>query len=203
LAAQLTELQRGQRRAREGWQQCRRHTDRLVNLLWRSVPADSQRPCLSQRYILERLHEEVARSNRHGSVFTVAVGEVQGEGENPKDEESDSWLDWLTATVARAKRRCDVAGHYGLRGLMLLMVHTPAAGAEVGCRRLQQALEEAAPSPPGPRGPVRACFGLATFAGQGSTPQSLLSRAERHLQAARAGTSRGVVADGGDGLVTR
>ena len=48
---------------------------------------------------------------------------------------------WVTDRITRAKRRCDVAGHYGVRGFILLLVHTPEAGA-VACLSKDQELDE-------------------------------------------------------------
>ncbi len=191
-AAHLGDAQRGARRTKEGLYQCRRQVDRLVNLLWRTVPGEPQRQWLPQRHILERLQEEVSRSGRHGTVFTVALGEMQRDG---SDVETTELPEWTTDALVRAKRRCDVAGQYGLQGFLLLMVHTPKEGGLTCCRRLQKYLGEAAPAGTGPRGPIRPCFGLSSFGADNASSQSILSRAEKHLAAARSGAEGGVVTD--------
>jgi GGDEF domain-containing protein len=189
-AAGAADAQRSARRTKEGLYQCRRQVDRLVNLLWRTVPGEAQRQWLPQRHILERLQEEVSRSGRHGNVFTVALGELQ-EADGAAD--GRELPEWTTDALVRAKRRCDVAGHYGLNGFLLLMVHTPKEGAVTCCRRLQKYLANTAPT--GPRGPIRASFGLSSFAANNATSQSILSRAEKHLEVARGGAAGGVVTD--------
>jgi GGDEF domain-containing protein len=190
--AQVSEAQRCQRRSKDNLHLCRRQVDRLVNLLWRTVPMDPQRQWFTQRHILERLQEEVSRGGRHGTVFTVALGEVLA-AEAPA--ETAELAEWTTETLAHAKRRCDVAGSYGLQGFMLLMVETPKLGGVAGCKRLQQYISQVAPPPRGPRGPINAYFGLSSFSADNATTESLLSRAEKHLEAAKAGTAGGVVAD--------
>jgi PleD family two-component response regulator len=187
---QIGELTRSQQRTRESLHICRRQVDRLVNLLWRTAPMDLERQWLTQRHILERLQEEVARSGRHGSTFSLAIGEVQGDAAIDKCELAE----WTAGALTRAKRRCDVAGHYGLQGFLLLMVQTPKSGGLVCCQRLQRCIEDVSQAA-GPRGPVRAYFGLSSFTADNSTPQSLLSRAEMHLEAAKTGASGGIVAD--------
>jgi diguanylate cyclase (GGDEF)-like protein len=182
-AAQEGDLVRSQRRGRESQLQCRRQVDHLIGLLWRSVPVDTQTQWCSQRHVLERLQEEVARSGRHGSPLSVAIGEVHTSGEDPAGPDAGQWL---PRRLNRVKRRCDVAGQYGLQGFMLLMIHTPPHGAVSCCRRLQRALEEPALPPAGPRGLVRACFGLASYSDQAATPQALLRAAEDHLEMAKA-----------------
>ena len=77
---------------------------------------------------------------------------------------------------------------------MLLMVHTPQAGGITCCRRLQHYLVEEANKAEGPRGPIRASFGLSSYSTENATAESLLGHAEKHLQEARLGASGGVVA---------
>jgi diguanylate cyclase (GGDEF)-like protein len=192
---QIRDRERSDRRTREGLIQCRRHVDRLVSLLWRTLPAEPQRLWFTQRHILQRLQEEVQRSGRHGTVFTVALAEVQIPPGETTEEQADTWHEWITETIALAKRRCDVAGHYGANGFMLLMVNTAKPGGVAGCKRLQQYLRDVPQPMAGPHGPIRTCFGLATFAEETATSQSLLSSAEKHLEAAKAGAGEGVVAD--------
>ena len=189
--SQSSQQLRGQRQSQEALQQCRRQVDRLVDMLWRTVPLEPPGAWFTQPSIMERLQEEVARSDRHGTPLTVALGEMQ-----VADAEAAAQLsDWTPQRITRTKRRCDVAGQYGLRGFLLLMVHTPQEGALVCCRRLQQALEENQPPLPGSSGPVRACFGVASFSGKNNTLQGLLSGAEQQLEAAKKGTGARAVTD--------
>jgi len=160
-------------------EQSRRRIDRLVSLIWRSSPAEPNTGWLAERYILERLDEELARAQRHAAPFTLAIGEVL---EEDGHQELPDMHEWTATTVHRAKRRCDVAGQYGPNRFLLLMVHTPQDGALTCCRRLQRLLQ-ACPPFGGPREAVRAYFGLAASA-HGSTP-SLLRAAEENLQTAR------------------
>ncbi len=124
-AVQIGEVHHHLRRSADRLHQCRRQVDRLVHLVWRNVPMDPDRQWLSHRHVLERMQEEVSRCGRHGQTFTLAVGEVDQEQAGVQGPEE--LAEWTTMEVARTKRRCDVAGHYGLRGFMLLMVQTPKA----------------------------------------------------------------------------
>jgi GGDEF domain-containing protein len=191
-AAREGDLLRTQKRTRDSFYKCRRQVDRLVNLLWRTVPMDTQTHWCSQRHVLERLQEEVARCSRHGNPLTIAVGEVQTSEEEAPAAEGGQWM---AQRLTRVKRRCDVAGQYGLQGFLLLMVQTPPDGGAVCCRRLQHALEEPGLPPAGPRGPVRASFGLASYSDATATPQALLRTAEERLEAAKAGAGERVVAE--------
>jgi len=189
-------LRRGRHRAAESLQQCRRQIDRLVGILWRTVPMNTEQPWLAQRHMLERLQEEISRTQRHGVPLAMAIGEVHRApalGELAQDEPVIA--DWTTQRILRAKRRCDVAGQYGLQGFMLLLVHTPQAGAVTCCRRFQHVLEAVpAIAGHGPHGPVRAYFGVASFSAATSSAKSLLSSAEQRLEVAKATPEEGLVA---------
>jgi diguanylate cyclase (GGDEF)-like protein len=196
-ATEFTRARRSQRRTADNLRQCRRQVDRLVGLLWRSVPLDTEHHWLTQRHLLERMQEEVARADRYGGPLSVALGEIHTAplGDEPAPE--PVLADWMTARITRAKRRCDVAGQYGLQGFLLLLVHTPERGAITCCRRLQEVLENPGPAPPGgPHGPVRAYFGVASYSPEASTPRGLLRCAEQRLEAARAVKEERLVAEG-------
>jgi diguanylate cyclase (GGDEF)-like protein len=156
---------------------------------------DTDRQWLTQRHILERLQEEVARAERHHEPFTIALAEIEAPAPEGK-EAAPTLTEWVIDRVSRTKRRCDAAGQYGLRGFLLLLVHTARDGGLICCHRLQKQLEEAENTvEAGSAGPVRACFGIASFSGQSTTPQALLSRAEQQLEIARASDTERVQAD--------
>jgi GGDEF domain-containing protein len=190
-AAIMADHRRGQMRAQEQLLQCRRHVDRLVNLIWRATPVDGDNPWCTQRHALERLQEEVARTQRHGGPFTLAVGELQA----VQDSQDEAVPAWMAETIAKVKRRCDVAGQYGMRGFMLLMMLTPKSGGMICCRRLQLILRGEAERRQGGRGPLRAVFGLASSSPEACTPQILLRMADQNLEMAKAGRNDGVVAE--------
>jgi PleD family two-component response regulator len=155
----------------------RDQVSRLVDLLWEAAPVSGRSRWLTQRHALERLDEEVARAERHGTPLSLALGDAQAlrpPGAPGRDELP------LTAAlgerIAAAIRRGDVAGRYGPEGFLLLLVNTPEPGAEACCRRLQGLL-----------GQVRLLvqFGVASHAADLRTPQALLGRAEQRLERAR------------------
>lgn len=206
-AARLADERRIHAVTHEQLEQCRRQIDRLVSLIWRSTPAEPGSGWLPQRYVLERLEEELARSARHATPFTLALGELQPEEDTSEQgretvpmheighmrEASNVKLEldeWAAETVGRAKRRCDVAGQYGPNRFLLLMVHTPKSGGVTCCRRLQRLLQ-ACPPLGGPRESVRAWFGLAHASTKMATAPGLLRLAEQRLDAAR-GVSEGI-----------
>ncbi|MBI1915755.1 MAG: diguanylate cyclase [Planctomycetes bacterium] len=174
---------------------CRSQVTRLVNLLWDTIPAEGRPGWFSQRYMLERLQEEVCRSERHGNLLSVVLGEVWiGQedgalaGRRPLcgEEGMPGQLSrWTAERINWSKRRCDVAGQYGPHGFMLLLPHTPPEGAVHFCRRLQRLLEDIPPSEvSSPR--LEACFGIAGYSSESSSPKRLLRQAEEQLEQARA-----------------
>jgi diguanylate cyclase (GGDEF)-like protein len=166
-----------------------RHIDRLVQMIWRITPHQDDH-WYSQRHMLERLQEELARSQRHQLPLSLAVGELQpatGDG-------APCVLDWAAESIVRGKRRCDVVGQYGRDGFMLLMVHTPKPGGVTCCKRLQDHLEHPAQELAAPHRLIRSFFGIASMAGEECSTQSLLRVAEQNLDMARANDESRIVA---------
>jgi GGDEF domain-containing protein len=156
----------------------RLRVERLADLLWHSLPTEGRPGWLSQRYLLERLHEEVVRSQRHGTPFTIVLAELKVESITSGAELEGALRDWVVERVLRGKRRSDVVGHYGLRGFLLLLPHTPSEGGEEVSRRLRRDLEQAPWR-------VRASLAVAGYSGTCRTASGLLRLAEERLDAAR------------------
>lgn len=176
-------------RTREQLTQTRKHVDRLVTLIWRSSPHNNDHQWYSQPYLFERLTEELARAERHKVPLSLALGEINQEGESIFPETTPDLL-------VKGKRRCDVVGQYGNTGFMLLMVHTPKMGGMSCCRRIQNLIETPETvTTPGPRPAVRAYFGLSTTHGDRHSPQSMLRAAEQNLGSARTEPLQRIVAD--------
>jgi GGDEF domain-containing protein len=183
--AAFADLQRETWAATQSLADCRRQCDRLVDLLWEAVPGEGPGRWLSQRHLLERFEEEVARSRRHGNPLAVVLGEVRA-GERGSVEKVREVTAWTARRVGEAKRRSDVAGQYGLHGFMMLLPQTTEAGAAGCCRRLEAHLRPPADGT-GPPPPLHASFGIAAFAPDLSTAAGLLRQAEESLEQARAG----------------
>lgn len=172
-ALRWTQLARHARQAGEAHQECRRQVHRLVSLLWEAVPVDTQTSWLTQRSILERLEEEVARATRYRLPFSVVLGEIEGGFSGAL-----SLTRWITERIRLARRRSDILGRYGSRRFLLLLPQTGEAGAMGCCRRLKVLLED-----PAHTGTAR--FGVAHLSSDTPTAQSLLHRAEEFLDLSR------------------
>jgi diguanylate cyclase (GGDEF)-like protein len=160
--------------------ECQARIQRLLGLLWEATPAEGPTRWFTQRYMLERLDEEVARSNRYGAPLSVVLVEIRPErGERLCPEQAHHLARWLADCIGKGIRRCDLAGQYGLHGFMLLLPQSSADQAREACKRMRGLL--AAP-PQGDLPPVRACFGLASVSSDGPTVQRLLRCAEERLE---------------------
>lgn len=197
-AMSIGEMRFGYQHVQEQLAQSRRHMDRLVNMLWRSVPRADDQQWFPQRYILERLSEELARTERHGLPLTIAIGQLGKAADEESAERSDSAMDlpdWAAETIVRVKRRCDLAGQYGVQSFLLLLVQTKQEGGMTCCRRMQKMLEQTSHALQGPHRPLETFFGLATVSQHRKTPQALLRCAEERLQVARASAEERIAAE--------
>jgi diguanylate cyclase (GGDEF)-like protein len=185
-AAQIGDMQRRLREREETLTQCRRQVNRVVNLLWQALPALGRAQWFTQRHMMERLHEEVTRSQRHGQQVTVVLGELGDADSNPVSlAERGDLAAWTVQQVTQNKRRCDVAGQYGPWGFMLLLPQTNDRGALGCCRRLRPLLEQPSPAAALSLAPFQVAFGIASYSPAVSSVKSLLSRAEERLERAR------------------
>src|SRR5262249_3961652 len=186
-AARLGELRRRTVHSSSALEESRRQVDQLVGIMWKTMPEPNQVRWFPQRHMLERLQEEVTRSERYGSPFTVVLGEMQIPGRDGAVP-LGSLPDWVVERIGHTKRRCDVAGQYGPRGFMLLLVHTAEEGGKQCCRRLQTVLEAQPESAHERRGPLKAYFGVASYSPEAQTTKKLLTCAEQRLEEAKAGS---------------
>jgi diguanylate cyclase (GGDEF)-like protein len=161
-----------------------RRVDRLAELLWEAASGHGPARWFAQRYMVERLDEELARTRRHGGPLSVVLGEVQFAGRHRDAPEQGHVAAWAASQVALSKRRGDVAGQYGLHGFMLLLPRAAEPEVAGACRRLRTVLEQPATAP-GPIPPLRAYFGVASVAPGATTVPGLLRRAEEQLEQAK------------------
>lgn len=178
-AAEFSDLQRRGQETSAALEEARRQVSRLVNLLWEAVPGEGRARWFTQRHMLERLEEEVIRTQRYGGPLALVLGEVQGAANDSSGQAATR----VVEQISRVKRRSDVAGQYGLQGFMLLLPHTDAAGAAGCCRRLGDLLAH----PTDATEPLRVHFGIACFSAETHSVKSLLSRAEEQLERVKLG----------------
>jgi diguanylate cyclase (GGDEF)-like protein len=158
---------------------CQARVDRLLSLLWETVPGEGPTRWFSQRHMLERLDEEVARTRRNGGPLAVILGELRAEsGDRLAPEQLGKLATWMTQVLSDNKRRSDVAGQYGLGGFMLVLPQASTHEAEGACRRLGRLLRH-----PGHDDlpAVHVCFGISHVPDDPPSVQVLLRHAEERL----------------------
>jgi diguanylate cyclase (GGDEF)-like protein len=174
-AAEFGDVQRGRQETSAELEDTRRQVSRLVDLLWQAVPGEGRARWYTQRYMLERLEEEVSRTQRYGGPLAVILGEV----DIPRSVrgEDGQAATWIVDQISRLKRRCDVAGQYGLQGFMLLLPQTDERGA-TGCfRRLRAHIDKHLSLDS-----MSVQFGISCYSSEARSAKSLLSRAEAQLE---------------------
>jgi diguanylate cyclase (GGDEF)-like protein len=187
-AARWAELHRRAGAAEATLLECERRVSRLLALLWEATPGEARGRWFTQRYMLERLEEEVARVRRYGGPLTVVLGEVRTpEPGRLTAEESEHLATWTARQIGRSTRRSDVAGRYGLQGFLMVLPRVTDGEAAGCCRRLRALLQQPPPAGTDPIPPLRVSFGVASYSPEASTVKSLLSRAEEALERAKAG----------------
>jgi GGDEF domain-containing protein len=168
------------------------HVARLLGMLWETAPIVGPNRWFTQRHVLERLEEEVERSRRSGAPLSIVLGELApAPGLVLPRERSHQLGGWLTDRIGQGKRRCDVAGHYGSHGFLMVLPQTTARQAVGACHRLRGMVAH----PPHELAAVHACFGLASVPEDQPSVPGLLRRAEERLDRARASAHGGVVAE--------
>jgi hypothetical protein len=189
-AARCRRLQREVGRAAAALRECGRRADRLAALLWEAAACDHPQ-WLTQRSLMGRLEQELARAHRHRVPLGLVIGEVR-EGPGGAEECAPvGTRTWVIDQITRGKRRSDVSGQYGPRGFLLLLPDTSAEGARTFCRRMGGVLREVPAAEPGGRAlpPPHIDFGVAAFPEVGSAA-GLLCRAEERLEEAQADDGR-------------
>ncbi len=181
-AAEFGDVQRRGHETSEALEDTRRQVSRLVNLLWEAVPGEGRARWFTQRHMLERLEEEVIRTQRYGGPLSVILGEVEAppKGRSVRGEAGQA-ATWIVDRISRVKRRSDVAGQYGMQGFMLLLPQTDENGAAGCCQRLGAILEQPTDNLD-PFGPLHVHFGIACYSAEARSVKSLLSRAEEQLE---------------------
>jgi GGDEF domain-containing protein len=192
-AAKTKHLICGQIRLERNARECQRNLNDLVARLMRVTSLNLEKRWYAQRDMLLRLEEETHRAKRHGCPLAIAVGDFRISGPLP-----DTLDSWAVEQISSLKRRCDVAGDFGLRAFLLILPHTPREGGAACCRRLQRVIEAGAP--PGEACSVHAYFGIAALSDDNNLPITLLREAEEHLTLAHAGGGCRLVANGGGSL---
>lgn len=152
----------------------------------------------NRHFLVELLHQEKARFDRGGAMFSVcmldidqfkAVNDAHGHGVG------DAVLKHFVDTVQAAMRRADVFGRYGGEEFLLVMPQTATSGAAASAERIRAAVERSrcAALPAGQA--ITVTIGVAVIA-PGEDIPALLARVDEGLYRGKAAGRNRVVAVG-------
>jgi diguanylate cyclase (GGDEF)-like protein len=150
----------------------------------------------NRRYLMDRLTQEMQRSDRHGEPLAFAM--VDLDGFKPINDQfghilGDKVLRAVGNTIARCVRVSDVAARYGGDEFAIILPQTPAEGAGRVCERILRSIAELQlEDEQGTPCKVTASLGLAYYpADDVETPEDLVHSADGALYGAkRAGKNR-------------
>jgi diguanylate cyclase (GGDEF)-like protein len=141
------------------------------------------------RRLLEVLSQEIARADRHGTEIAVVFFDMDG----LKDiNDAHGHLVGSRAvcrfaeTLRAACRTTDTAARYGGDEFVAVLSETSQEGARLVVRRINERLAEEWDGPA-----VAVSAGIAVYPGDGGTPTTLLSAADRALYVAKASRAHG------------
>lgn len=136
------------------------------------------------RRLLEVISVEIARADRHQRKFAIVFFDMDGlKGINDEMGHltGSRAVCRFAETLRSALRTTDTAARYGGDEFVAVLSDTDQEGAELAVRRTNERLEE---DPDSPKLSVSA--GVAIYPGDGRTPTTLLSAADRALYARKA-----------------
>jgi len=134
---------------------------------------------MSAEGLQERLREEVARAERHGtplSCLLVTIGNLEQLAREHGEEFSLQTLTYVTRTLAAQVRGFDRVGRPGPRELLLILPGADSPRGEMVARRVLERLRTVKVEAQGTRRPLRVSVGLAAWQ-EGVSAEELIEQA--------------------------
>lgn len=154
------------------------------------VETDPLTGLLNRRALGERLHREIERAGRYGTVLTCVMIDVdldQAAGGRRDHPAGDRILAQFAELLRREQRTVDVLARYGDEVFVVLLPETGSSGARLFAERILRRVDNTAFGDPAAPAPISVSLGLATFPDEhASDEESLLGLAERNLLGAKA-----------------
>ncbi len=168
---------------------------KLQMTLEQMVVSDPLTGLHNRRYLMDRLVQEMQRSDRHGEPLAFAM--IDLDGFKPINDQfghvlGDKVLRAVGNAISKSIRVSDVAARYGGDEFGIILPQTPAEGAMRVCERLLRAISELVLQDEGRTCRVTASLGLAYYpADDVDTPEDLVHSADGALYGAkRSGKNR-------------
>lgn len=159
--------------------------------LQRMAHTDALTGMYNRRFFMDRLQQEFDRMQRHGSVLSVLVFDLD-HFKNVNDsfghDVGDAVLIAIGKVVNKVKRTTDIACRFGGEEFALLLPETDQTGAINLAQRMRRGIQNHAYLPGmGHNLRVTASIGVATLTQRDKAPASLLKTADRALYRAKDG----------------
>jgi len=161
----------------------------VKNELERMAHTDALTGMFNRRFFMQRLNEEFERLQRHGSVLSVLIFDLdhfKRINDTYGHDAGDVVLMGVADVVNEIKRLTDIACRLGGEEFALLLPETDRAGAIHLAQRLRRGIEEYDYSlKVGQRLAVTASVGVATVGQRSKAPENVLKVADRALYKAK------------------
>lgn len=168
--------------ARREFLQSRRLIDANVELRQHSS-TDALTSLLNRRSMLQRLHEESARSARTGRAYTIAIADAD-HFKRINDRWGHACGDIVLKRIAQLMRETlrgsDIVARWGGEEFLMLFSDTRLAGARIAAEQIRRGVRQLNILHDGEEIPVSITIGIAEVA-LGEEPAAALRRADRAL----------------------
>ena len=188
LEARVMERTRELHEANEELHDAKEELESLNASLERISRTDSLTGLPNRRRAEEALHDALARFQRYGQDFVVAVADIdhfKRVNDACGHEAGDGVLREIARILAGGVRECDLAARWGGEEFLLLLPQTDIAGASALLERIRQAIAAAGLGCGTPPTSVTATIGAAEIR-PGERLDDVIRRADEALYAGKA-----------------
>ena len=153
------------------------------------VDTDALTGLLNRRALSEKLHREIERAERYGTVLTcvmIDINQDEAVGDRRDQPTGDRILVQFADLLRREQRMVDVLARYDGEVFVVLLPETGSSGARLFAERILRRVGQTAFGDPATPLQISVSLGLATFPDERAGDEaSLLQRADRNLQRAK------------------
>jgi diguanylate cyclase (GGDEF)-like protein len=136
--------------------------------LYKRSITDSLTGICNRQYILDRLRQEMERSKRYGSVFSLLMLDIdhfKKVNDTYGHVEGDAALIRFSQAIVRSLRTVDILGRYGGEEFLAILPETDLKGAVVAAERIRLAMSETGNPVSGVK-PMTVSIGAARYQGE-------------------------------------
>lgn len=160
----------------------------LYHRLQELAITDSLTGVFSRRYALERLEEEIARSQKFNYKFSVAMLDIdhfKGYNDRYGHLVGDAILKEISRVTKDSIRQIDLIGRYGGEEFLIVMTETDNSQAVLAGERIRKSIEDNPIKVYDEEMKVTVSIGIATFPDDAKDSAKLIDRADQALYKAK------------------